>query len=38
MTTIVIGAMNGKKKVKCAICGREMETVKDENPPFYCFR
>lgn len=31
----------GKKKIKkctCNICGRDMETKEDENPPYYCWK
>lgn len=35
---ILKNAMNTKKKVKCCVCGRTMETIKDENPPFYCWK
>lgn len=26
------------KKVICSVCGRNMETIEEETPPFYCFR
>lgn len=27
-----------KKKVKCNICGRDMEAPKEENPPYWCYK
>lgn len=35
-----MGVSRGKKKVvKCNCCGREgMETIPEEEPPFYCWR
>ncbi len=35
---ILNGALRTKKTVTCCKCKRKMETVKDENPPYFCWR
>ena len=36
--TILHNTQSNKKKVTCAKCKRTMETIKDENPPYFCYK
>lgn len=38
MSVTIAMAPKKIKTVKCNICKREMETIVEENPPFYCWR
>lgn len=35
---IMVDALKTKKKVTCCKCKRTMETVHDENPPYFCWK